>query len=249
MHLEILLLIIIGFFGTFIGTLAGGGGLISLPCMLLLGVPIHSAIAANKFANTCSSFTSFLVLLKKRNIKLKTALVIAPFGIVGGISGGLIATSLSQETMMSVAIALLFFALTLSFMKKPKPTQASQSADHEVSKKVYPLLYGIGIYDGMFGPGQGTLQMYTYLYNGFSNMSAMALTRFLTFLSCLGAFSTYFITGHLDWKVALSLVIGSILGAQLSVRVADKLSSKHLQLILRTITVLLIIQLSINLTT
>ncbi|MBM7659549.1 putative membrane protein YfcA [Bacillus mesophilus] len=245
--MEILLFIIIGFIGTFIGTLAGGGGLISLPCMLLLGVPIHSAIAANKFANTCSSFTSFLVLLKKRNIKLKTALVIAPVGIVGGISGGLIATSLSQETMMSVAIFLLIFALTLSFLKKPK--QASQSGDHQVSKKVYPLLYGIGLYDGMFGPGQGTLQMYTYLYNGFSYMSAMALTRFLTFLSCLGAFSTYFLTGHLDWKVALSLVIGSILGAQLSVRVADKLSSNHLKLILRTITVLLIIQLSFNLVT
>ncbi|WP_456275672.1 sulfite exporter TauE/SafE family protein [Bacillus sp. AK128] len=242
--METLILIIIGFFGTFIGTLAGGGGLISLPCMLLLGVPIHSAIAANKFSNTCSSLSSFLVLLKKRNIKLKTALLIAPFGLAGGITGGFIATSLKEETMMILAIFLLTFALVLTFIKKPKQTKT----EHQyVPTKVFPLLYGIGMYDGMFGPGQATLQMYTYLYNGFSYLASMALTRMLTFLSCLGAFSTYLLTGHLDWSVALSLMVGSLIGAQVSVRVADKLNSTHLQLILRVITVLLMIQLTINL--
>ncbi|WP_246944041.1 sulfite exporter TauE/SafE family protein [Bacillus pinisoli] len=242
--MEILLFIIIGFFGTFIGTLAGGGGLISLPCMLLLGVPIHSAIAANKFSNTISSLSSFLVLLKNRNIKLKTAIVVAPFGLVGGITGGLIASSLTEDTMLSVAIFLLIFALCLSFVKKPKEVNR---IEQDIPKKVFPIIFSIGMYDGMFGPGQGTLQMYTYLYNGFSYLSSMALARIVTFLSCLGAFSTYLIAGHLDWKVSLSLVIGSIIGAQVSVRLASRLSSKHLQLILRAITVLLIIQLSINL--
>ena len=49
----------IGLLATTVGTLAGGGGLISFPSMLLLGVPVHSAIGANKVSNTVSSFTSF----------------------------------------------------------------------------------------------------------------------------------------------------------------------------------------------
>jgi uncharacterized membrane protein YfcA len=244
MNLDVLLLIIIGFIGTFIGTLAGGGGLISLPFMLLIGVPIHSAISANKFSNTFSSFSSFFILMKQRKVDLKTVTLIAPVGIIAGISGGLIATSLTEESMTAVAIILLGFALLLNFLKKPKQ---EKELTKQVPIKVYPLLYGIGIYDGMFGPGQATLQMYTYLNNGFSYISSIALTRFVTFLSCFGAFSTYLLAGHLNWKVALSLAVGSIVGAQLSIRVADKLSAKHLQLILQSITVLLILQLSWNL--
>ncbi|MFZ3589450.1 sulfite exporter TauE/SafE family protein [Bacillus sp. DJP31] len=241
---DILLLILIGLIGTFIGTLAGGGGLISMPSMLLMGVPIHSAIAATKFSNTLSSFSSFYVLFRQKKIDLKTAIFLAPLGISGGITGGLIATSISEKAMTTAAVFLLSFALVLSFIRKPKGDGHSTT---KVSRKVYPLLYGIGIYDGMFGPGQATLQMYTYLHNGFSYLSAIALTRFLTFSSCLGAFSTYFLTGHLNWRVAPSLAVGSFIGAQLSVRVAGKLSSKHLQFILRALTVLLLVQLMWNL--
>jgi len=66
---DLWVLIFIGFFTTFVGTLAGGGGLIGLPSMLLIGIPIHQAIATAKFANIFSSFSTFVVLLKNKNIK------------------------------------------------------------------------------------------------------------------------------------------------------------------------------------
>jgi uncharacterized membrane protein YfcA len=87
-RLDLLLLFLIGFIGTFIGTLAGSGGLISMPCMLLIGIPIHSAIAATKFSNTFSSFSSFFVLLKQKKIDWKTALSLSPLGIAGGMNLG-----------------------------------------------------------------------------------------------------------------------------------------------------------------
>jgi uncharacterized membrane protein YfcA len=99
----------------------------------------------------------------------------------------------------------------------------------------------------MFGPGQATFQMYTYLHNGFSYLTSIALTRFVTFLSCLSAFTTYFIKGHFKWEIGVCLALGSFLGAQVSVRIAGKLSKQHLHMILRTVTVLLMIQLSWNL--
>ncbi|MFS0861304.1 sulfite exporter TauE/SafE family protein [Fredinandcohnia sp. 179-A 10B2 NHS] len=233
---------IIGFIGTFIGTLAGGGGLITLPAMLVTGVPIHSAIAANKFSNIFSSFSSFFVLLRDKKIKLKQALIVAPFSLLGGISGGLFATSLSENSMTIIAICLLSVALILNFIKK-NPKERNENVD-KVPKKVVPYLYGIGVYDGMFGPGQGTLLMYSFLHHGFSYISAIAFTRFQTFLSCLGAFLIFFTSGHLNWNVTVYLAIGSILGAQLSVRFAQKISAKHLQFILRIVTVMLILQLS-----
>ncbi|MFD1737326.1 sulfite exporter TauE/SafE family protein [Bacillus salitolerans] len=231
---------LIGFAGTFIGTLAGGGGLISMPSLLMLGIPIHTVIATNKFSNTFSSFSSFYVLLKQKQINLKTVLVLSPIGLAGGITGSFITKSISESLMTIIALFLLFFALIISFLKKPKEEMTMNT---KLPVRMHPIIFGIGVYDGMFGPGQATLQMYTYLNHGFSFMKAMALTRFLTFLSCLGAAASYFVSGLIDWKLAIFLTTGSILGAQLSVRFAYKLKNTHLKIILRVITVLLILQL------
>lgn len=56
-----MLIFLTGVLATTIGTLAGGGGFISFPMLLLLGTPIHSAIAANKVSNTISSFSTFFL--------------------------------------------------------------------------------------------------------------------------------------------------------------------------------------------
>ncbi len=238
-----IILILVGFLATFIGTIAGGGGMISLPAMLAIGVPIHSAIAANKFSNTFSSFSSFAVLLKEKKITLKSALIIAPFSLIGGITGGAIASSFTERNLTIFAIILLSFALLLSLKKKP---QSSEGKTSNIPKKLLPILYGVGIYDGMFGPGQATLSMYTYLHHGFSFIASMAFTRFQTFLSCFGAVMMYVSSGHFDLKVAVFLGIGSIIGAQCSVRVANKLPTRHLQVILRIVTVLLIFYLLVK---
>jgi uncharacterized membrane protein YfcA len=238
--MEFVLFIIIGFATSFVGTLAGGGGLIGMPVLLLTGVPVHQAIAAAKFSNTVSSFSSFFVLLREGKIGWKQTLLIIPISLLGGITGGLLTSSLSEKTMTCIAIILLTFALSLQlFKKRPEKKQPVSS----FPKKLYPILYAISVYDGMFGPGQAALLMYAYLYTGMEYLSAIAFTRFQTFVSCFGAFVTYLYTGHVNWHIAPFLAIGSLIGAQISVRLAQKLKRKHLQMILNAITALLIIQL------
>jgi uncharacterized membrane protein YfcA len=242
--MDSIILVFIGFATSFVGTLAGGGGLIGMPALLLTGVPIHQAIAAAKFSNMFSSFSSFFVLLRQGKINWKQTVLLIPLSLSGGITGGIIASSLSEKTMTYIAIFLLSFALSLQLLKKHKNHHSESMS--LFPKKLYPLLYGIGIYDGMFGPGQATLLMYTYLRFGFEYLSAIAFTRFQTFLSCFGAFFTYLFAGHFNWKVAIFLAIGSLIGAQTSVRLANKLEKRHLQIILNTVTLLLIAQLVIK---
>lgn len=238
--MEHMIFIFIGFATSFIGTLSGGGGLIGMPAMLAVGVPIHQAIAAAKFSNMLSSFSSFLVLLRKKKIRWIQAAPLITISILGGITGSLIASSFSEREMTVIAIGLLSFALGIQFLKKRHSTRSIST----LPKKLYPLLYGIGIYDGMFGPGQSTLLMYTYLRSGFEYLSSIALTRFQTFLSCSGAFFTYLYMGHFNWRIAIFLAFGSIIGAQTSVRFANRLSKKHVQFLLHTVTILLIAHLA-----
>ncbi|MCZ0872361.1 TSUP family transporter [Peribacillus sp. AS_2] len=82
-----------------------------------------------------SSFSSFYILLKKKQLKLKDALQLIPFALFGGLCGGLLANSFPEKAMNLLAICLLTVALILNFIKKPQP---SDESDWHLQKKVYP---------------------------------------------------------------------------------------------------------------
>jgi len=241
--MEYILLFFIGIIATTIGTLAGGGGLISLPAMLVMGLPIHSAIGANKVSNTVSSFSSFFILLKRKQISIKESFWIIPVSLLGGASGGFLASRLSSDNLYIVAILLLIFAFFTSFLGKGNFTGQEPL---KMSKISIPGLYGIGIYDGLFGPGQGTLMLHLFNYLNVAYIRAVALVRLATFSSCFGAAITYIASGSIIWPMTLCLMAGSITGAQIGVRIAEKLKPALVKPILRIVTVALIIQIFVE---
>jgi len=241
--MEYVLLYFIGFAATTLGTLAGGGGLISLPAMLLMGMPVHSAIGANKVSNTVSSFSSFLVIYKNKEVTVKEALTVVPISLAGGITGGVIASFLKEEWMIVIAITLLTFAFISSFLGK---ADFAGNEPFRVTRKSAPSLYGIGIYDGVFGPGSGTLALYLYARLKVSYMRAVGLSRIMAFSSCFGASISYISTGKIIWPLTIALMLGSISGAQLGVRLARKLKTEHVKPLLRIVTLLLIIQIGVK---
>ncbi|MFC6040653.1 sulfite exporter TauE/SafE family protein [Paenisporosarcina macmurdoensis] len=241
--MDYLLLYLIGVTATTIGTLAGGGGLISLPTMLLLGMPIHSAIGANKVSNTVSSFSSFFTLYKRKQITLKDSLWLIPISLGGGLMGGFIASQLSASNLYVLAIFLLAFAFLTSFIGKGNFTGEEPLKLTRVSG---PGLFGIGIYDGLFGPGQGTLMLYLFSYLNIAYVKSVGLVRLATFSSCFGAAISYISSGVIIWPLTLALMAGSITGAQLGVRIAEKIKPQYVKPILRIVTALLILQLVIE---
>ncbi|WP_286198025.1 sulfite exporter TauE/SafE family protein [Bacillus sp. ISL-34] len=187
-----------------------------------------------------SSFSSFYILFKKKQLKLKDALQLIPLSLFGGFCGGLLANSFSEKAMNLLAICLLTVALIMNFIKKPKP---SDESDWHLPKKVYPSLFGISVYDGRFGPGQATMLMYTFFINGATYLQALAFTRFQTFTA---AFITYFLSGNIAWEIAIYYTTGSLIGSQLALRVAQKISTRQLKFILHSVTIALLIQLVIR---
>lgn len=241
--MDYLLLYLIGVTATTIGTLAGGGGLISLPTMLLLGMPIHSAIGANKVSNTVSSFSSFFTLYKRKQITLKDSLWLIPISLGGGLTGGFIASQLSASNLYVLAIFLLAFAFLTSFIGKGNFTGEEPLRLTRVSGSG---LFGIAIYDGLFGPGQGTLMLYLFSYLNIAYVKSVGLVRLATFSSCFGAAISYISSGVIIWPLTLALMAGSITGAQLGVRIAEKIKPQYVKPILRIVTALLILQLVIE---
>jgi uncharacterized protein len=241
--MELIILYFVGLVATTIGTLAGGGGLISLPAMMLLGIPVHSAIGANKFSNTFSSFSSFLMIYRKKEVSKKEALIVFPISLVGGITGGILASAISENLMYWLAIVLLGFALLTSFLGKGSFTGTKSLT---LSKKTSLSLYGIGIYDGLFGPGQGTLMMYLFSHLKFSYLRSVGLARIATFSSCFGASISFIATDKIIWPLTIALLFGSLSGARVGIGLASKMKKHQVKLVLRIVTIALLIQIVLN---
>ena len=237
------ILFLVGFIGNIIGTLAGGGGLITLPTMLLLGMPAHSAIGANKVSSMLSSFSSIITVLRSKELTKKEVLPIGILGAFGGILGGLTASFISVKTLTLIAIVLMCFAFILSIVGK---SNFGENVTLKVSKKLSAILLAIGFYDGVFGPGSGTLFIYAFAKEKLSYMKSVLLGRVGVFSTCSGAAIVYISAGHILWYETVFLTIGGILGAQIGIRLARRVSNKAAQIILRFITIVLIIQLTLE---
>ncbi|MHA6259077.1 sulfite exporter TauE/SafE family protein [Sporosarcina sp. CAU 1771] len=241
--MDYILLYFIGMIAMTLGTLAGGGGLITVPAMLLMGLPIHSVIGAGKISTTVSSFSTFLTVLIKKQITFRESFWIIPASLLGGFTGGFIATRLTESTMYTVAVILLIFAFITSFLSKADFTGQETLRPTKVA---VPGLVGIGLYDGMFGPGQGTLLLYLFSHLQIAYIRAIGFVRLATFSSGFGAAISFIYMGKIIWPIAFALMAGSLSGAQIGVRLAERLNPKYVKILLRVVTVALILQLILN---
>lgn len=238
--MEYLLFLLIGIAGNVIGTLVGGGGLITLPTMMLMGVPVHSAIGANKVSNMVSAFSSFYTIFRRKEltwVEMRSVLLVS---LVGGTLGGLFASVLSGQTLTLIAIILLGFALVMSFIGG---ADFGDKESFTMNRINGPILLGVGFYDGLFGPGSSTLALYTYAHQKITYMKAVGLSRVGVFAMCSGAAITYIATGKIEWSLTLVLMVGSIIGAQIGIVIARKVKANQVKILLRVVTIVLMLQL------
>ncbi|PEB54463.1 sulfite transporter TauE/SafE [Bacillus pseudomycoides] len=232
-------LLVIGIVSAFIGTLAGGGGLITLPAMMLVGVPIQIGIATNKFSSGIAALTSIFYLLKNKHLSVKIIIVNVCIAIIGGMSGALITSHVTEQTMNIMALILLIFALIITLKNKQWVSSVEGKAkDTTIVSNAMPFF--IAAYDGGFGPGSSTFGILHYMNQKNTYMKAVQLTRVLIFGSCCGAFIIFYQTGFVQWNYAIAMAIGSAIGSQIGLIALPKIPLKIAKKLLITIIFLLI---------
>ncbi|NEY73185.1 sulfite exporter TauE/SafE family protein [Bacillus mesophilus] len=236
-----LLLMALGMVSSFIGTLAGGGGIITLPAMMLIGIPIQYGIATNKFSSGIASFTSIIYILKNKIFTVKALLPVVIISVLGGIVGAIATTSVSEQTMNVTALVLLAFALFVTIRNKKWVAEVKEKSFNQKPgffSKLIPFF--IGIYDGGFGPGSATFSIIHYMREQFSYVQSAQLSRVLNFGSCVGAFVIFYQTGYINWHYAIALAIGSALGTQIGLLALPKIPLKVARTLLISIICMLI---------
>lgn len=240
-------LLAIGSVSAFIGTLAGGGGLITLPAMMLVGVPIQIGIATNKFSSGIAALTSISYLLKNKHLGLKIIIMNICIAFAGGICGALITSRIKEQTMNVMALILLILALIITLKNKQWASAVEEKA--KVTRIVDKImLFFIAAYDGGFGPGSSTFGILHYLNQRNTYIKAVQLTRVLIFGSCCGAFIVFYQTGFVQWNYAIAMAIGSAIGSQIGLMALPRVPLKVAKFLLISILFLLIGQVVFKIT-
>lgn len=237
------LLIFIGFAASFLGTLAGGAALITIPAMMLTGIPIQTSIATNKFSSGIAAISSVFYLIQHKQLKAKAILRNVFIAFSGGICGALLTAQVAEQTMNIAAFFLLCFALLVTVKNKDWTSSIDINKTFPPSTKTSLYIpFWVAVYDGGFGPGSSTFSIIYYLKNFHNYMKAVQMTRVLILGSCTGGFIVFYQTGFINWSYAISMGIGSILGSQIGLLCLPKIPQKIAKYLLLSIIFLLIVQ-------
>ncbi len=234
------ILFTIGLLAAIIGVLFGAAGFILLPSMLLIGIPIHTTVAVNKFATGISALSNVVSFVIKGHLSLKkyTSLIIV--SSLGGVFGAFIATLLSEQIMNMVACVSLISAFFIVLGSNKFIVKDLKETQEQPINKLIPFM--ISIYDGGFGPGSALMNITYFLKKQYIYIKAVELTRIITFSSCTGAFLFYYFTGIVNWGIAIPVSIGSIVGSFLGLKIIPYIKTKWIQILLPIIFFLLIVQ-------
>lgn len=200
-------------FGGFIDSIAGGGGIITLPALLAVGIPPHFALGTNKLQSSFGSFTAALNYRRGNLVRFRELTLGIGFTALGAFFGTTTIQALSADLLKQVIPALLV-AIFVYMLCNPK--LGVMHKPHRIAPWLFYLIFGcvIGFYDGFFGPGTGSFWTIAFaIWLGFDLKKATAHTKVLNFISNIVALVTFVLGGHVILFTGLIMGIGQVFGA------------------------------------
>lgn len=205
----------------FVDSIAGGGGLISLPAYLISGLPVHASIATNKLSSSMGTCISTARYAKNGYINWKLSVFCIVSALVGASLGANLALLL--DDVLFRFLMLIILPVTAVYVMRKKDLFSSESRTdlpfcHLVVLASF-IAFGIGMYDGFYGPGTGTFLI--LLLTRFAHMDltqANGLSKAINLTSNLTSLTVYLLNGQVIMLLGLIAGAFSILGNYLGSR-------------------------------
>lgn len=215
----IVILFFIAIFSGFIDAIAGGGGLISTPAMLILGLPPVIALGTNRLQSSIGELTSILIYKNNGKINGKHLLKGIVSASIGAILGSYFVNSIPNDTLYIILPILMTAILIYTiFSKKIRENKESKKI---ISLPVFMIIMGVllGFYNGFFGPGTGSLWVISFIsLVGYTIKNASINSKPLNFSSNLVSLFCFIYMGQVNYKVGITMAIGQIIGSTLGSR-------------------------------
>jgi len=240
---EIAVLTVAALIAGTVDAIAGGGGLITVPALLAIGLPPHVALATNKGQSVWGSGAAMLTFWTHGRLDLRKARVTFPLALIGSFVGAAAVLALSPTTLRPVVIAMLCGAVVLLLVRKPEG-RADVPHAHRLMIAA-ALALAIGAYDGFFGPGTGTFLIVGFVVLcGETATAATADAKVVNFASNLAALSLFAIDGKVLWQLAMPMAGGQLLGGFLGAKLAVRGGARLVRAMVVLVSLALVVKLA-----
>ncbi|PVX31963.1 hypothetical protein C8D76_11712 [Pasteurella langaaensis DSM 22999] len=208
----------VAFIAGFIDAIAGGGGLITIPALLMTGMPPALALGTNKLQACGGSFSASLYFIRQRAVNLKEVWLLILMTFIGATVGAIL-VQITDSSVIKKAIPFLVLMIGLYFLFTPTLGNSDRQQRLSYAAFAFTAGFGIGFYDGFFGPGTGSLFSLAFVtLLGFNLAKATAHAKVLNFTSNIASFIFFFIGGQMLWSVGIAMMIGQFIGANLGAK-------------------------------
>jgi hypothetical protein len=215
-------LFVAGLAAGFVDSIAGGGGLISLPALLSVGIPPQLALGTNKLQGTFGVMTAAVNYTRKGRVDLKECTLGIVSTFIGAMSGAWVIQRLSSDFIRNLVPFLLLLVLAYTIVSKNLGLTDQRA---KIPHRLFYLLFGLtlGFYDGFFGPGTGSFWTVSLVaFSGYNLTKAVGVTKIMNFTSNFVALVVFVIGGNVYYSAGIVMAIGQIIGARLGSNLAIK---------------------------
>lgn len=251
MEYGLIIICIVAFFAGFIDSIAGGGGLIQTPAILMLfpQFPVATLLGTTKIPSFSGTAFATYLYARKTPVNWRLMAFLFPTAFGGSVLGAYVITQVDDQFIKPVILVLLVVVAIYTFIKKDL---GAEPGDEKPLKK--QLLYGfsfgfiIGFYDGMIGPGTGSFFILAFvLLMGNDFLTASVHAKTLNLATNLAAILLFSLTGHILYEIALPMAVCNLAGAFFGAKLALLKGNRFVRLFFLVVVIGTIFRFALNL--
>jgi uncharacterized protein len=224
-----------------IDSIAGGGGLITLPTLTSVLEPGPHAIGTNKIVGTLGALIAFLVYFKQHPLHPRRGLSFGAAVGVGSLLGSVASPYIPKVYFRYFLIAACPLVLWVVWNKK---LFIQEVKDH-LARPWFQIVWvgiAVGFYDGFFGPGGGTFMLIGLLWGAkLGLMEALLLSKLANTLSAGVSLVSYGAQGYVHVREGLVTAVGMTVGAFLGSTLVSKSASNKAEKVVRPVLLLVVV--------
>jgi uncharacterized membrane protein YfcA len=236
----------VGFTAGFVDAIAGGGGLLTVPALLVAGLPPHTTLATNKAQAVWGAASSAVAFWRRDGVDKSRAPFAFALGFLGSLLGAFLVTLARPEPLRPVVLVLLLAAAVIVVLPRER-IRAVKFARPAIAYAC--AAFALGTYDGFFGPGVGSMLIVAnVMIYGDSLTFASGNAKVVNFGSNLAALLLFLVRGAIVWKIALVMAACNALGAAVGARLALKRGDKLVRVVVLVVVFALVVKVALSLT-
>ena len=226
---QLLVLFATGLVAGFVDSIAGGGGLITIPVLLSFGLEPATALGTNKLQASFGSGSAAAHYAAAKAVSLAECARGFIYTLIGAGFGALAVQHIDRDFLRR-AIPLLLIAVGVYVLLKPD--LGTQERAPRMKRAWFDLIFGLGLgfYDGLFGPGTGTFwAMACVLVLGFNLTRATAYTKVMNFASNISSLAFFLAGSKVLFVMGVTMGFGQLVGARIGSRMVIARGTKFIR--------------------